>query len=584
VIARIAGWGIHQKLLTAFVTLILLPVFALAAFSYLIASRTIEEKANRYSHDILFQTTKTMESRLKKIEDVSLNVILNEDLQSLLPEVNRGRLSEFERARIQTTIQGVLASQVLFQDEVNAIFVVSNSGNVFSLDKTKQHYGLLEGKEAAITAALGGVVWLGDLDDPSVVTLARTVNSVRTQRQLGYLLVYVDERFLFEVIANTQSVLGGRIMLVDAAGRIVSAADKGALGQLAPIHNDQTTSRAYTFETLEIDDEQQYAALSEPMSNGWRVAAFVPVDVYQSEVVSLRNTILIAAAIIGLLALVTAWDISTSLSKPIHQLSADMRRFGEGELEMRSTLRRGDEIGQLGEAFNNMADNINSLVERVYDEQATKREIEIRSLRMQINPHFLYNTLETINWMARSEGADGIGVMVKSLGDLMRATIDSKDFVPLDEEVGKLRHYLTIQGYRYGDGFHTVFDLDTSTGKLYVPSLLLQPLVENALIHGIGATLEPGTLTISAKLVQNTLILEVGDDGAGMSAERMREVLRPNQAGKAESSYSIGLPNVIRRIHTLFGDCYGLDIISELGEGTTVTLRLPPLDQDPTTA
>jgi two-component system sensor histidine kinase YesM len=154
-----------------------------------------------------------------------------------------------------------------------------------------------------------------------------------------------------------------------------------------------------------------------------------------------------------------------------------------------------------------------------------KREAELKSLQMQINPHFLYNTLETINWMSRAKGNEDIGVMVKSLGDLMRATISNDDYVLLRDEVVNLSNYLNIQKYRYHDKFQAIFNIAEEAGSLYVPKLILQPLVENAIYHGIEPSFEPGIISVSAEKIREFLFIEVMDTGAGMSEETIRSVL-----------------------------------------------------------
>jgi len=218
-----------------------------------------------------------------------------------------------------------------------------------------------------------------------------------------------------------------------------------------------------------------------------------------------------------------------------------------------------------------MAENINQLIGTVYQEQLMKREAELKSLRMQINPHFLYNTLETINWMARTGGNVDVGIMAKSLGDLMRATIDGRDTVRLCEEIASLNHYLLIQKYRYGDKFDVVLEIPKNTAKLYVPKLILQPLVENAIYHGVEPAFSHGEIRVDASLELAGLCIVVSDTGVGMGNEMIDQIMHGNDDGES----SIGLRNVIKRIRTLYGEPYGLTITSEIGEGTAIRILLP---------
>jgi two-component system sensor histidine kinase YesM len=315
------------------------------------------------------------------------------------------------------------------------------------------------------------------------------------------------------------------------------------------------------------------------MDNGWRIVTTVPVATYQSGIIKLRDTILLVAVIILLLSVLCAWRLSIGISKPVKRLTTSMGRFGHGDLMIRCPEGAKDEIGQCASAFNQMAENINFLVNQVYEEQLMKREAELKSLQMQINPHFLYNTLETINWMARTQGNDNIGIMAKALGDLMRATINGNDYVLLKDEMASLNHYLMIQKYRYGDKFDTKIDVAADTENLYVPKLIIQPFVENAIYHGIEPAFDNGVIKIVTSLQENNLIIEVSDDGVGMAQDKIEELLNCSIRGSETEQYSIGIKNVIRRIKTLFGDEYGISIQSEFGDGTIITVRIPAIDE-----
>ena len=572
-----AGWNIRRKLVLAFCSLALLPTLTLTLVAHAVASRALETNARRYSHDIMFQAGATMDSRLQKVEEISFDVLIDRDIQKALDAANQGGVGALEGARLANSAQAVLEAQVLFHDEINAIWVEALSGQRVELDKARLGIGPATVPRDQLAAAAGGPVWTGGAPARGTVNLGRMINSTTTQQPLGHLVVEVPLWYLTDVIATTQSVLGGDIMVVDADGFVVSSSNETLVRRRAPIQPPDGDDPAYAFRTVRHDGVDQYVATSEPLRNGWRIVAVVPSDVYRAEINALSGALIVGSLVILALAAVTAVVIADGLSRPIQHLSADMRAFGEGDLDKRSDVRRSDEIGRLGGSFNAMADNINALVARVYTEQNARREFEVRSLRMQLNPHFLYNTLDTINWMARSEGADDAGVMANSLGSLLRATIDAEDNVPLEEEIEKLRHYLQIQGYRYGERLTVVFDIDPATTRLLVPTLILQPLVENAIIHGIAPSLGPGTVTVRAALRDGRLLLEVADDGVGMAADL------PDPVTAHERRDSVGLANVVKRIEATFQGDGHVAVASELGEGTTVTITLPATTHEPPT-
>ncbi len=576
-IRPVSDWGIRVKLLVSVSLLITVPVLVIAIGSFRVSSKIVENKVNQYSHDILYQTTKTMETRLEKIEDISFNIMMNNQVQSILLDEMSRTLEPLEENQIRIQMENILSSQVLYHNEINAIYVISFGGHVYELDKTKQNYDLLENKLDEIQAGLGDNVWFGGLPDKRVVVLTRVVNSIRTQKPVGYLVMYVDENFLFELLKSTHTAQQGEIFILNQEGLIVSDADKGRIGSLSSVFAGIEGSEAYNFTTRMVDGKDQYVAISEPMRNGWRIMSIVPVSEYQNEIISLRNSIVVFSFILLGAAVLCAWGLSVSISNPIRKLSSIMEQFGKGDFSARCPKESDDEIGRLSGTFNQMADNINELVQKVYDEQLMKQEAELKSLQMQINPHFLYNTLETINWMARSNGNEEIGIMAKSLGDLMRATINGRDYVLLKDEAVSLHNYLQIQKYRYGEKLEAFIELDIETEDLYVPKLIIQPLVENAIYHGIEPAFDNGRIDIKSIIQNDALIITVRDSGVGMTQETIDEIL--NIAGRDHQTipHSIGLQNVIKRIKKLFGDEYGITIESEFGEGTVITLHLPVL-------
>jgi len=258
----------------------------------------------------------------------------------------------------------------------------------------------------------------------------------------------------------------------------------------------------------------------------------------------------------------------------------------------------------LSEHFNKMVLQVQKLIQEVYQEQYLKQKAELKSLRAQINPHFLYNTLESINWMARIRNVPEIGDMVKALGDLMRASISGDDFVTLHDEVTNITNYLKIQKFRYGDRLEVSIGISPETGKIIVPKLILQPIVENSIVHGLEEKLEDGHIEISSTLENGDVIIIIRDDGVGMEKEKadhLNRLFSEYQPGPAVSAASakvdirkdigsrddmhthIGLINVDRRIKMYYGAGYGLSVSSVKGEGTCVRAVLPARTSAPET-
>ena len=578
---------IRQKLMLSFMILIIIPIIIIVTISSTVSIRIIKTKTNQYSHDILFQTTKTLETRLEKIEDISFNIVFNQTVQDLLLRAQYGELSQYEASLITTSIESILASHVLYHNEISAIYVVSNGGYIYELNKTKQVYGLMEDQLEAIHAEKGGTVWFGGENNIKVLSLTRIINSTITQKPIGYLVIYVEEDFLFELIANTHSVMGGDIYIIDENNRIVCTEDKTQIGVLLSVALENLPA-SYSFITYKMNGKLQYVAASEAMKNGWRIVSCVPVAVYNKEINLLQKQVVILTVIILLMAIIFAWGISGTIARPIRNLTGIVEEYGKSDLSIRFPVSTDDEIGELAKTFNKMAQNIDELVVKVYEERLMKRDAELKSLQMQVNPHFLYNTLETINWMARIRGMDEIGIVAKSLGDLMRSTINGLDYVSVTEEIATLNNYILIQKYRYEDRFDIAIEIAPETEKLYMPKMLIQPLVENALYHGIEPSFEKGIISVKTTLSGENLKIEVEDNGSGMSPEIIEKVSSSINSENYLSD-SIGLRNVIKRINTLFPNNngndkngnYGVKIHSEIGKGTVITIIIPVIKNMP---
>jgi len=286
------------------------------------------------------------------------------------------------------------------------------------------------------------------------------------------------------------------------------------------------------------------------------------------------------AVLIGLtsagLAIAVAFWVSSGIAKPIVRLRRLMEQAEEGNLEVRYPAPPDDEVGRLGRSFNTMIGEIAKLVEQVYQEQQKKREAEFRILQAQIKPHFLYNTLDTIHWMAHDKGADDIVGIVDALTRLFRISLSKgRDRISLGEELEHVTSYLVIQKIRYAGKLDYVLDVDPGLEEVPVVKLTLQPLVENAIYHGIKEKAGPGRLRIEGRREGDALVLTVADDGVGMEPEVLDRLVRNLQVGEDPETPGFGVFSVHHRIRLAFGEDWGLSFESEPGVGTRVRVRQP---------
>ncbi len=286
------------------------------------------------------------------------------------------------------------------------------------------------------------------------------------------------------------------------------------------------------------------------------------------------SIIILCIVVIG--ALFFSVVISNSISKPIKQLSEITNQVAKGDLTVRSNIKNGLEIKALSDSLNIMIEKISDLIDKVKIEQTNLRKTELTLLQEQINPHFLYNTLDTITWLAESKKYQDVVDMVGSLSKYFRASLSKGSaLISLKEEEQHVRSYLEIQKVRYEDILTFDILIDKKLSGCLIPKITLQPIVENALYHGIKNKRRMGRITITGIRKDNNVILEVRDNGAGMTEERLEEVLDGLEQYDKEQKNFYGLFNVNERLRLYFGDEYGLEISSKYSEGTRVIVCFP---------
>ena len=289
------------------------------------------------------------------------------------------------------------------------------------------------------------------------------------------------------------------------------------------------------------------------------------------------NVLIVSTLVIFLIIIFLSYYIPLSITKPIRELSKVTDQVARGDLSVRMEAGVGAEVGVLSESLNSMIDKINELLVQVTDEQIRLRNAEFELLQSQINPHFLYNTLDTIVWLAESGDMKKVVSMVESLSNFFRTSLNQgKELVTIEEELKHVRSYLEIQQVRYQDILEYDIDVPEELNGYLIPKITIQPLVENALYHGIKNKRGLGKITLSGQKLDDSFELLVNDNGIGMSAERLNQVRdRISNADDNADNGVFGLHNVNERIRLKFGDDFGISIDSTYMEGTTSCVRLP---------
>ena len=291
-----------------------------------------------------------------------------------------------------------------------------------------------------------------------------------------------------------------------------------------------------------------------------------------------KTTIMLILASL-MLCIFLADILEKGIAGPIKRTSKAMQQFAEGDFSVRLPEGRRDEIGAMNSVFNQTIEKIEQLIKQVVEMETVNKDIEFQALQAQINPHFLYNVLDTINWMARKKGEDNICRMVTSISSLMRASISNKrSMVYIREEIKYVQDYLYIQETRYGDKFTSYIEVDERLNELEIPKMTIQTLVENAVVHGVENATWDCFLYVSGEITDGMAVFTVKDDGVGMSQEQLEKLMGTEEEPdhEAERTHThLGVYAVRKRLDYVYQNKARMSITSEPGKGTQVILEIP---------
>jgi two-component system sensor histidine kinase YesM len=579
--------SIRFKLLYSFVAVILLPLITLGIIGPYIAARTVEEEATKHTVQLIGQVTKNIELYIQEMEGIISIIVEDPDVQAFYATDPAAAPFSAEQAagahRLLRTVSEV-------HPQIAGLLLVNRQDRYLSNEiQPITRDSLLDEPWYRKAADDMPVVQLIprpvgrnlrntlEFSADDVVSIVKAVVDLRTGLCQGVVLIDMKLDVVKNIFADMTVGLGGFLFIEDSQGEIVYAPVSDIVYRVrtewlaSPL-----TSEVITVRRIKGADYQIIAKRSDKSS--WKTIGVFPLNEIMRQVSMIYYYSLIIAGITVVIAFLASIFFTGSIARPVIKLRSLMKEAEEGNLAVRYEGRQEDEIGHLGKSFNTMIEEIQKLIDMVYREQQSKREAELKILQEQIKPHFLYNTLDTIQWMAQDHGADDIVKIVGALTSLFRIGLSKgKEMIRVSDELEHVKSYLIIQKARYEDKFDFSLDIVEEVLPLMVLKLTVQPLVENAIYHGIKERRGHGTIRVQAFARDGMLVFRVTDDGVGMSAEKLtavRSLLSASPSGGSERD-GYGLRNVNERIQLSFGRQYGLRFESAPDTGTTVEILHP---------
>lgn len=437
-------------------------------------------------------------------------------------------------------------------------------------------------------------VWMGledclypTSDSSLCIPMARPVKNQYNTETVGWTYLAVSDRIFLDYL-KAFPLEPDSLLYITIGARSYQCRD-GLFTEASPDYTavreikTDVLSDSTTVRLIRMADNTTRRLISRPLwDQGWSISLVLSEQDYNAQnqmYLLLIGTIVI---IIGLMGLMLAYILNRTISQPVNQIRDKIRLISEGDFSRDPSIEWKDELGVIGRGINQMSENVVSLMDRKVEDEKQKKDLEYRILQSQINPHFLYNTLNSIKWMATIQNAPGIAEMTTALARLMKNVSKGEDVrISLREELDLVRDYFLIQQYRYGGSISIEYAItDEELYQCQIHRFTLQPLVENALFHGIEPKGCAGKIVIRAEKAAGTgscpaLVISITDGGVGMSPETIRSVLSGDASPSADFFKQVGINNVDKRIKYSFGPEYGIRIESVVGEYTTMVITLP---------
>lgn len=584
-IGVVANRSIRFKLLLYFVFTVTFSILTLGLWGSALYKESIEEETHSHTIQMMNQVQRNIEIYLDEMDNV-IHYLTKEDT---VIEFMRGK--ELQEGSLDELVALVKQRELLYElkrPEIAGILVV-NRGNLYASNTMERITRDPLTEEEWYRAAVGNPDQLHLFSHPigrnikmkgqpnlsadQVLSIVRAVKDPVTAEIIGVILIDMRLDFIERNVESVSLGKSGFIFIMDEMDGVVYSPVNRLVYR---IKGEWLTGESGSLIKPIFGKEYQifYNSFN---GTGWRIVGTIPLSELLKVVTDLQTATVIVAMFTLLVAFIVSWFFTNSIVRPVDKLRSLMRKVEEGELYIRFPGKSKDEIGQLGNSFNKMVQEIENLINMVYLEQREKREAELKALQAQIKPHFLYNTLDTIQWMAQDRDAQDIVEMVIALTNLFRIGLSKgNEIIGLSKELEHVESYLVIQMARYENKLTYEMDVPAEIRGYQVVKIILQPLVENAIYHGIK--LKPGTgkILIRGRIKDNGLTLEVLDDGIGMTEEKLRQVREDLQhVRQSERNSGYGLFNVHERILLSYGLSYGISIDSTLGQGTVIVVRLP---------
>lgn len=570
--------SLYKKILTVFL-LSMLAICITFLLSVKILTTRYNEELYKTNANSLNHVTTYLESEMQTVETITDSLVGDQTIQSNLTFLSENPYSN-RRALARRDIYQQLYSYIYRSSYIKSINIILEDGTNICMGSSDDILKFdVKELSKSLDSLKGGTIWSSSIEAGPDTVCARQILKLRylSLKKLGEMYITVNmDKMIEDGLTNSGSFSeNSNFILMSRGKRIYPSKPFHDELSLQLIEEIKQQENAYTIATL--DGKKEFIISGHIPYAKWDYLYFRDYDplFYGIRLISMQ-IFLFTFCIITVTA-VWVNVIFRHIFRHLDYLIEKIKCFGSGEapdynIKLYDYENRQDEIGQLHRSFDEMTHSVKVLRDENYDKQLLVRDSTIKMLQQQINPHFLYNTLDTINWMAQKYGADDISVMVRSLGNLFRASIaDQKDIIPLSEELKVLYDYIRIQEIRFKDRLNFELDTPEKISQIFVPKLCIQPLVENALKHAMEDTDELCRIRVSIQEMEQDYQIQVSNTGSQFEEDLLEKIANKEITPQGSG---VGLLNINSRLKLLYGDNYGLKFYNKGGKAV-VMLSIP---------
>jgi two-component system, sensor histidine kinase YesM len=574
--------SLKSKLLLLLLIAVILPLLATGVVSYRMASSVTEEKEKLSGMNTLRQINDKIDFVIRDVENMSIFLIGQKDIQTYLS-------NDYEDPNSYFLNVGFLSNLAFSKKYISNITLTSSKNYSPLSNTTIFESGLtnLSHKENRANSKWWTPLYENSTADglKRVISLVRPIRSLNTFEHLGSLTISIDEKEIRSYLTDSGWEPKGYVLLVDESNRILSSANKDWLNKsvyefLPGLSTMKGKSGSFVYHQGEEQNTILYSTLSKP---DWKLIGVIPTEIYTAQNQYVLGVTAVAIGIALLFSIVFVIFFILWVTRPLTVLARTMKDINPDEVIPTYVVKSKDEVGLLLHSFNKLSDRIQRLKVQVQMSEAMKKEADILALQAQINPHFLYNTLSSIHWMALMSKEKQIAEMVGALSDFLRFSLNKgEEFCSVQQETAHARNYSYIMSIRFQEKFEVIFYVDQELYSKPILKLLLQPLIENSIMHGIQKKKDFAYVYVHGKIQGKSMVFVVEDTGIGIEPDQLRQLrsqlceMDADEVKAGKSGY--GLRNVHKRLLLHYGNETGLVIESEAGVGTRISFTIPMLE------